>query len=414
MKGEGGQVIRLHRAAHRLEGSSGVVTPPQLGLYVHLPWCVRKCPYCDFNSHEMRDWDRLLPEDDYLRALEADLDASLPWVWGRSVHSIFIGGGTPSLFSASGIDRLLSSIRARLRLTANVEVTLEANPGTFEIERFRGFAAAGVNRLSLGVQSFSDRALAAIGRIHGGSEACLALDQAMRIFPRVNVDLMYALPGQSPEELAADLDRVAAVGVTHLSAYHLTLEEGTPFERRPPQRPDEALTEAMEVLLGERLNAMGLERYEVSASARPGEACTHNLNYWRFGDYLGIGAGAHGKLSFHDRILRQARHRNPRRYMTALLSPSAAAEPACPWIETEQVVPASDLPFEFMLNALRLRTGVPASLFSERTGLSLEAVRPMVDRAVAQGLLEPGPSQIVATELGWRHLNHLQALFLTK
>jgi len=424
--GNMGQVVRLHRPARRLEGYSGVMVPPQLGLYVHLPWCVRKCPYCDFNSHEMRDWDRLLPEEDYLRALERDLDWSLPLVWGRTVQTIFIGGGTPSLFSAAGIDRLLASIRARLRLAADVEITMEANPGTFENERFRGFAAAGVNRLSLGVQTFSDRALQAIGRIHGGAEAHEALEQAMTIFPRLNVDLMYALPGQTVDELERDLDCLKLHGVSHWSTYQLTLEAGTPFERRPPVLPDESVEETMQTLIEERAAAQGLVRYEVSAWARKGAWCRHNLNYWQFGDYLGIGAGAHGKLSFHDRIVRHARHRNPRRYMSALLSPEqtdpssgALADlseslPQAPWIETAQKVPAADLPFEFMLNALRLHGGVPASLFAERTGLSLASLSKTIDRAVARGLMSADPDRLRASALGWRHLNDLQALFLTE
>jgi oxygen-independent coproporphyrinogen-3 oxidase len=425
MATDSGQVIRLHRPARLLEGSSGVPTPPPLGLYVHLPWCVRKCPYCDFNSHEWRDRERSLPEDEYLRALERDLDWSLPMVWGRTVQTVFIGGGTPSLFSAEGIDRLLAIIRARLRLAADLEVTMEANPGTFELERFRGFAAAGVNRLSLGVQTFSDRALNAIGRIHGGSEALAALGQALRLFPRVNVDLMYGLPGQTLAELEYDLARVQEHAVSHCSTYHLTLEEGTPFERRPPVLPDESVEEAMQDLIAERLTAFGLERYEVSAWARPGQQCRHNLNYWQFGDYLGIGAGAHGKLSFHDRIVRQARHRNPRRYMAALASscddgafPFSLASladplPLAPWIETAQVVAASDLPFEFMLNALRLREGVPAGLFAERTGLALASLGSVLAKANERGLLAANPERLQASELGWRHLNALQSLFLT-
>jgi putative oxygen-independent coproporphyrinogen III oxidase len=426
MATDSGQVVRLHRPARLIEGTSGVRTPPPLGLYVHLPWCVRKCPYCDFNSHELRDWERSLPEDDYLRALERDLDWSLPLVWGRTVQTLFIGGGTPSLFSARGIDRLLAIIRARLRLAADLEVTMEANPGTFELERFRGFAAAGVNRLSLGVQTFSDRALNAIGRIHGGGEALEALERAMRLFPRVNVDLMYGLPDQTLAELEHDLDRVAEHAVSHCSTYHLTLEEGTPFERRPPRLPDESVEEAMQDLIAERLTALGLERYEVSAWARAGQQCRHNLNYWQFGDYLGIGAGAHGKLSFHDRIIRQARHRNPRRYMAALVpgggdevSAAALADlsdplPRAPWIETAQVVPASDLPFEFMLNALRLRQGVPAGLFAERTGLTLASLGSVLAQANGRGLLGANPERLQASELGWRHLNALQELFLTE
>jgi oxygen-independent coproporphyrinogen-3 oxidase len=414
------RVIRLHRSAARITGPVGVRTPPPLGLYVHLPWCVRKCPYCDFNSHELRDAPGDLPESAYLDALEADLDWSVPLVWGRTVHTVFIGGGTPSLFSAQGIDRLLALVRSRLRLAADAEITMEANPGTFERERFRGFAQAGVNRLSLGVQSFSDRALSAIGRIHGGAEARHALEQALAIFPRVNVDLMYALPGQSLTELETDLDIVRSLAVSHLSIYHLTLEEGTAFARRPPSVPDEDLADQMQALIDQHTEAMGLIRYEVSALARPGQAARHNLNYWQFGDYLGLGAGAHGKLSFHDRVIRQARLRNPRKYMAALaasaaggaVADAAGALPVAPWIETARIVEASDLPFEFMLNALRLREGVAAALFAERTGLDLVSIHPALDQAVRRGLLATDPERLLATPLGWQHLNDLQSLFL--
>jgi oxygen-independent coproporphyrinogen-3 oxidase len=390
-------------------------------VYVHLPWCVRKCPYCDFNSHELRSGAADLPEDEYLRALESDLDTSLPLVWGRTVQTVFIGGGTPSLFSEASIDRLIAMIRARLRLAADAEITMEANPGTFELERFRGFARAGVNRLSLGIQSFSDRALAAIGRIHDGADARAALVAAQALFPRVNADLMYALPGQTLDELEHDLAQIAAIGCTHLSAYHLTLEEGTLFARRPPAVPEEGLTEAMQELIDARAADWGLRRYEVSALARPGDECRHNLNYWQFGDYLGIGAGAHGKLSFHDRIIRQAKVRSPRRYMDALMKdrptvlPSGDRddEPArAPWIETSSVVRAGDLPFEFMLNALRLREGVPSSLFAERTGMTLNQVAQPIERAVRRGLLSAHPSRLQATDHGWRYLNDLQAIFL--
>ena len=295
----------------------GLAQLPPLGVYVHLPWCIRKCPYCDFNSHEApaEGFD----ERAYLDALEADLDASLPLVWGRPVQTIFLGGGTPSLFSPDGIDRLLASLRSRLRVAPDAEVTMEANPGTFERERFAGFRSAGVNRLSLGVQSFDDERLAAIGRVHDARQARQAAEAAREIFPTFNLDLMYALPGQTPAQLAGDLAQALAFEPPHLSLYHLTLEPNTLFARFPPDLPDEDQAAAMQDAVEAQLGAAGFDRYEVSAYARSGHRARHNLNYWTFGDYLGIGAGAHGKLSFHDRITRQARFRHPRRYVEAAL-----------------------------------------------------------------------------------------------
>ncbi len=402
----------------------GVSAPPPLALYVHLPWCLRKCPYCDFNSHE---WGggAAPPEDDYLAALQADLEWSLPLIWGRSVQTIFIGGGTPSLFSAGAIERLLTMIRTRIRLAPDAEITLEANPGTFEVERFRGFAAAGVTRLSIGAQSFSDAALVAIGRVHSAQQARAALDLAARAFGTFNVDLMYALPGQTLAALRDDLRILTEAGVPHWSCYQLTLEPGTAFAKRPPVLPDEDLAADMQAMIEAHSATAGLQQYEVSAYARPGQRCRHNLNYWQFGDYLGIGAGAHGKLSFSGRIVRQSRLRNPKRYMEALLDPAHAAaahiageEPsrqalqAVPWVEHCHSVPAADLPFEFMLNALRLADGVPASLFEERCGLPLAALSGRLARALARGLLDPDPGRIQASPLGRRFLNDLQEIFL--
>src|SRR5438105_759238 len=316
---------------------------PPLSLYVHIPWCLRKCPYCDFNSHEARGD---VPEAAYVDALLGDLESSLPSVWGRRLETIFMGGGTPSLFTPEAIDRLLTGIRTRITVDPSAEITMEANPGTFEMERFRGYRAAGVNRLSVGVQSFDDRALAAIGRVHGAGEARRALEAACAIFPRVNADLMYALPEQSGDCAAADVREAIALGVSHVSAYHLTLEPDTHFHRFPPPLPDEDAAADMQEAIEDVLAAAGFEHYETSAFARPGERARHNLNYWTFGDYLGIGAGAHGKISFRDRIVRERRARKPQTYMQL-----AAAGGA---IDEAHTVSEADLAFEFMLNALRL------------------------------------------------------------
>jgi oxygen-independent coproporphyrinogen-3 oxidase len=402
----------------------GVSEPPPLSLYVHLPWCIRKCPYCDFNSHEFRDGDSP-PEDRYVDALIADLESALPSVWGRSVQTVFIGGGTPSLFSPEAIERLLAAVRARLRLAPGAEVTMEANPGTFEAARFRGYAQAGVTRLSIGVQSFSNDALAALGRIHDAGQARRAIETAIDAFETFNIDLMYALPGQSLAALRADLREALAFAPPHLSVYHLTLEPNTLFAKRPPPLPDDDLAADMQALVEDETGAAGLRHYEVSAYARDGHRCRHNLNYWQFGDYLGIGAGAHGKLSFHDRIVREARLRHPRAYMSGALGESGDAAldarggsasgpgPApAGAIEVTRTLEAAELPFEFMLNALRLVDGVPAALFVERTGLSLAAISRELQRATDRGLLDPDPTVIRATPLGMRFLNDLIEGFL--
>lgn len=385
-----------------LRQGSGLSQLPPLSVYVHLPWCIRKCPYCDFNSHEAPAGGA--DEVGYLTALESDLESSLPLVWGRSVQTIFIGGGTPSLFSPKGIDRLLSSLRARLKVAPDAEVTMEANPGTFERERFSGFRSAGVTRLSLGVQSFDDARLAAIGRVHDAAQARAAARAAGEIFPTYNLDLMYALPGQGLAQLHDDLEQALAFEPPHLSLYHLTLEPNTLFARFPPALPDEDSAAAMQDAIDARLAQAGFDHYEVSAYARPGHRARHNLNYWTFGDYLGIGAGAHGKLSFHDRILRQTRYRHPRRYVEAAAAGSA--------VEVEQTLSRRDLPFEFMLNALRLTEGVPAALYEAHTGESLARIAPMLDKAMAKGLLTSDPTRLAATPLGLRFLNDLQSMFL--
>jgi len=374
---------------------------PPLSLYVHIPWCVRKCPYCDFNSHEARGEP---PEDAYVDALFADLESALPSVWGRRVGTVFIGGGTPSLFSAAAIDRLLAGVRARLPLAPDAEVTLEANPGTFERQKFAGFFAAGVNRLSLGVQSFDAGALRALGRIHDADEARRAAEAALMIFGNVNLDLMYALPGQTVAAARADAAAALAFAPPHLSFYHLTLEPNTLFHRHPPPLPDEDAAADIEDAVHEALAGAGYARYETSAHAQPGRACAHNLNYWRFGDYLGIGAGAHSKLSFADRVVRQVRWKQPRQY----LERAGAGEP----VMEEAAVARADIGFEFMLNALRLADGVPAALFAERTGHPLSLVARPLEAATRKGLLEPDPALIRPTPLGRRFLNDLMEMFL--
>ncbi len=377
---------------------------PPLSLYVHLPWCLRKCPYCDFNSHEARPGE--LPEGRYIDALVADLEASLPLVWGRKVHTVFIGGGTPSLFSPAGIDRLLGDIRARLPLVPDAEITLEANPGTFERDRFRAFRAAGVTRLSVGVQSFDDEALQRIGRVHDGAQARAALDEAAAAFDTFNLDLMYALPGQSLAALKQDLDTALAFSPPHLSIYHLTVEPNTVFASRPPELPDDDLASDMLDLIAERTAASGLARYEVSAFARDGHRCAHNLNYWQFGDYLGIGAGAHGKLSFPHRVLRQVRWREPALYLQKALAGQA--------VSNQHEVARRDLPFEFMLGALRLREGFALETFRERTGLPMSAMAARVDEAVARGWLvrDDAQGRVRPTARGFDFLSDVQSLFL--
>ncbi len=375
---------------------------PPLSLYVHLPWCLKKCPYCDFNSHEMRP-DQM-PEQRYLDALVADLDAALPLVWGRTIHSIFIGGGTPSLFSPAGLDRLLGDIRARLRLEPGCEITLEANPGTFEKDRFRAFRSAGVTRLSVGVQSFNDAHLEALGRVHDRAQAIAALEEAAHAFDTFNLDLMYALPGQTLVQLDEDLTQALAMAPPHLSVYHLTIEPNTWFAKFPPKLPEDDLAYAMLDRLTERTGVAGLERYEVSAYARPGHRCVHNLNYWEFGDYLGIGAGAHSKLSFAHRIVRQVRYREPRLYMDNALAGMALAQ--------DDEVPRAELPFEFMLNALRLREGFSLQQFCERTGLAVSAIASGLEAAQASGLIERDLVQVRPTARGFDFLSDLQSLFL--
>lgn len=377
---------------------------PPLALYVHLPWCLRKCPYCDFNSHEARGGIDMLPEVAYVDALLADLELALPGIWGRRVISVFMGGGTPSLFSAGAIDRLLAGIRARVPLRPDAEVTLEANPGTFERDKFEGFRSAGVNRLSLGVQSFNPGHLSALGRVHDADEARRAADAALAIFGNVNLDLMYALPGQDVGDALADVRTALAFAPPHLSFYHLTIEPNTLFHRYPPALPDDDTAADIEAAVETALAAASYRHYETSAHARAGYECRHNINYWRFGDYLGIGAGAHSKLSFADRVIRQVRWKQPARYLEQVAIGAPLME--------ETAVGRDAIGFEFMLNALRLSAGVPTTLFAQRTGYPLALVQHELDEATQRGLLERDPTTIRATALGRRFLNDLQAIFL--
>ena len=376
-------------------------TLPPLSLYVHVPWCVRKCPYCDFNSHEARGD---IPEAAYVEALIADLDQALPLIWGRRVYTIFFGGGTPSLLSAEAIETLLSAVRARVPLAVDAEITLEANPGTFEAAKFAGFRAAGVNRLSIGIQSFDPRHLQALGRIHDDSQAVKAIEIALEHFDNFNLDLMYALPGQTPAEAKADLGRALAYRPAHLSLYHLTIEPNTYFHRHPPVVPDDDTAAEMQEAIEDTLGSSGYEHYETSAYARAGMRSRHNLNYWTFGDYIGIGAGAHSKLSFPDRILRQARYRQPREYMERAGAGSA--------VQTEGPVAARDIPFEFMMNALRLNDGFVLSLFEERAGVPLVSALRGLDEAERRGLIVRDHQRVAPTTLGRRFLNDLLQIFL--
>lgn len=388
-------------APARIAEGSGLVSLPPLSLYIHIPWCVQKCPYCDFNSHAARG---TLPEDEYVAALIADLEIALPKIWGRRVVSVFIGGGTPSLFSASAIDRLLTSIRARITLLPQAEITLEANPGTVEADKFAGFAAAGINRISLGIQSFDDRHLKALGRIHDASQARRAIEIAQRHVEQVNLDLMYALPEQTLEEVAADFDAALSFGTRHLSAYHLTLEPNTLFHHAPPPLPDADLAADMQDCVEEKLRHAGFDHYETSAFARPGFRCQHNLNYWSFGDYLGIGAGAHSKLSSAGAIWREMRFKQPQAYLKNI----AAGTP----VQESREVSEDARPFEFMMNLLRLNDGFATTLFAERTGLPLARVEARLIEARSRGLIEVDGETIRPTLPGRRFLNDLLEMFL--
>ena len=399
---------------------------PPLSLYVHIPWCVKKCPYCDFNSHQIKDvnsdptgevkikFDGVISEpvkkqgfDEkrYLEALKIDLQSVLPKVWGRRIHTIFIGGGTPSLLSEQGLDQLLSDIRALLPVNADAEITMEANPGTFEIEKFKSFAKSGVNRISLGIQSFDDEKLKALGRIHDGAQAQEAVKSALELFDQVNLDLMYALPGQTMDDALADIRQAISFNPAHISLYHLTLEPNTLFAKYPPVLPDDdSAFEMLDALMAE-LDSAGYGRYEVSAYAKSGHRCQHNLNYWQFGDYIGIGAGAHGKISAHNQIARQTNERHPESYMDKIFNQGHA-------LIEERLLDKDDLPFEYMLNVLRLTDGVPSHQFKERTGQEIAAINGMMEQALKKGLLDQDPRFIKPSSLGLQYLNDLQMLFL--
>lgn len=374
---------------------------PPLSLYVHWPWCVKKCPYCDFNSHEVH---QAIPQSAYITALIADLESALPSIWGRRVSSMFIGGGTPSLMSPEALDELLTSVRARVTLLPDAEITLEANPGTVETARFAAFREAGINRISLGIQSFDDAKLAALGRIHDSQEARAAIEIALKHFDNVNLDLMYALPQQTLAEASQDIDALLSFGTPHLSCYQLTIEPNTAFAHAPPAVPDSDLAADMQEMVEDRLGAAGYGHYETSAFAQPGRRCRHNLNYWQFGDYLGIGAGAHGKLSSATRIWREARERHPNAYLDGIARGHTIAE--------AREVGARELPVEFMMNALRLTEGFATPLFAERTGLPIETIEAQLIAARNRGLLEADRNYVRPTVAGQRFLNDLLQMFL--
>ncbi len=382
---------------------------PPLSLYIHIPWCVRKCPYCDFNSHEAKPVLSLskgggLPEREYVAALVRDLEMALPLIWGRKVYTVFFGGGTPSLLSGESVTEILRQVRMLLPLDINAEITLEANPGTVEADKFAAFREAGVNRLSLGIQSFNDAHLQALGRIHSADEARRAIGIAQQHFDNINLDLMYALPNQTQEQALQDVQAALQFKPQHLSCYHLTLEPNTLFAHHPPPLPDDDASSDMQQSIEALLAAHGYEHYETSAFAQPGRRSRHNLNYWQFGDYLGIGAGAHSKLSFHDKILRQARYKQPQAYMEAV----ASGQP----VQEAHEVLHNDIAFEFMMNALRLNEGFDSALFTERTSLPLLSIRHELAEAERRGLLFQDHKKIAPTESGRRFLNDLLQVFL--
>ncbi len=392
----------LHPVGLKSQSVSFQALPP-LSLYIHIPWCVRKCPYCDFNSHEARGG---FPEKEYVTALVRDLELSLPLIWGRRIYTVFFGGGTPSLLSGEGVAEILRQVHMLLPLDINAEITLEANPGTVEADKFAAFRDAGVNRLSLGIQSFNDAHLQALGRIHSADEAKGAIDIAQQNFDNINLDLMYALPNQTLDDALQDVKTALQFAPQHLSCYHLTLEPNTLFHRNPPSLPDDDASSDMQQGIEGLLAANGYEHYETSAFAQKKRQARHNLNYWQFGDYLGIGAGAHSKLSFHDKVLRQVRHKQPQAYLDAL----AKSIPVP--VQEEHTVSRDDLAFEFMMNALRLTDGFDTALFQERTSLPLLLIRRELEEAERRGLLQRDAQRIAPTEMGQRFLNDLLQIFL--
>ena len=390
---------------------------PPLSLYIHIPWCARKCPYCDFNSHELRGTPSLLTgesgaegeipaalEQEYVAALIRDLELALPLIWGRKVYTVFFGGGTPSLLSGESVAQIMRSVRMLLPLDINAEITLEANPGTVEADRFAAYREAGVNRLSLGVQSFNDAHLQALGRIHSAYEARRAIAVAQQHFDNINLDLMYALPGQTPDQALQDVQTALAFAPQHLSCYHLTLEPNTLFYRNPPALPDDDTSSEMQQRIEEMLASHGYQHYETSAFALPKRRAKHNLNYWKFGDYLGIGAGAHSKLSFPDKVIRQARHKQPQAYMQQVGKDTP--------VQIENEVSRDELGFEFMMNALRLNEGFDSVLFQERTSLPLLGIQRELAEAEKRGLLIRDHQRIAPTLTGQRFLNDLLEIFL--
>lgn len=373
-------------------------------MYIHIPWCVKKCPYCDFNSHESRNHNGDIPEHAYVDALIADLELATPKVWGRKIKSVFFGGGTPSLFSAESIDRILNHVRMLTPLEFNAEITLEANPGTVDAANFVGYKQAGVNRLSLGIQSFNNDNLKALGRIHDSEQALKAIALAMNTFEQVNCDIMYGLPNQTLKDAIQDAQTALQLNPAHLSFYHLTLEPNTPFYRTPPSLPDDGASSDMQIEIENLLAQHGYEHYETSAFAKKDKQAKHNLNYWQFGDYLGIGAGAHSKLSYHDKITREVRPKHPKAYMEKSLQGNA--------VEREWIIPKDELGFEFMMNALRLIEGVSVDLFQQRTGLNIHTLETAIKKAQNKGLLVIAQGHMKPTLLGQRFLNELLELFL--
>lgn len=378
---------------------------PALSLYIHIPWCMKKCPYCDFNSHVIGTSSKDVLETKYVEALIKDLELALPLIWGRNINTVFIGGGTPSLFSGSSIDKILQTVRSYTRLLPSAEITLEANPGAIDVMHLAAYLESGVNRLSFGVQSFNNKYLHVLGRIHDSTQAKKSIELAARYIQNINLDIMYGLPNQSISDAVQDVQDAIKFAPQHISCYNLTIEPNTEFFVKPPSGlPDNDNCYAIEEAIMEQLHLYGYSRYEVSAYTKDGYQCQHNLNYWQFGDYLGIGAGAHSKLSFHDKIIRQVRHKHPQKYMESVTQETHIAE--------NRVITPEELPFEFMLNALRLRRGILTQLFVERTGLELNKILLQLNTGVERGLLNLKGGKIVPTKLGHDFLNDLLMIFM--